>query len=79
MQKLKVNLTDYRDTKDEGGAETERNGTALVIQASWPKMEAIGAKLNDAIMELSEAVSTTEDIEINGDPSAMIANSRKTL
>ena len=27
MNKLRVNLTDYRDTKDEVGAETERDAT----------------------------------------------------
>ena len=42
----------------------------MLIQANWPKMEVIGAELNDAIMELSDA----EGIEINRDPSAMIAN-----
>ena len=78
IQKLKVNITDYKDTKDEVGAETERDASALLIQANWPKMEAIGAEFNDAIMELSEAVSTSEEgIEINGGPSEVIANFKK--
>ena len=76
--KLEVNLTDYKDTEDEVGAETERDASALLIQANRPIMEAIGAELNDEIMELSEAVSTsTEGTEINGDPSAVIANFKK--
>ena len=50
--KLKVNLTIYKDTEDEVGAETERDASSLLIQANWTKMEAIGAKLNDAIIEL---------------------------
>ena len=41
-------------------------------------MEATGAELKDAIMELSEAVSTSADgIEINGNPSEVIANFKK--
>ena len=60
------------------GAETERDASALLIQANWPKMEAIGAELNDAIMELSEAVSTSEEgIEISGNPSEVIVSFRK--
>ena len=60
------------------GAETERDASVLLIQANWPKIEAIGAELNYAIMELSEAVSTSEEgIEISGDPSEVIAYFRK--
>ena len=78
IQKLKVNLTEYKNTKDEVEAETERDASALLIQANWPKMEAIGAELNDAIMELSEAVSTSEEgIEISGNPSEVIVSFRK--
>ena len=31
MNKLRVNLTDYRDTKEEVGAETERDATVLQL------------------------------------------------
>ena len=31
VNKLRVNLTDYRDTKDEVGEETERDATVLLI------------------------------------------------
>ena len=56
------------------GAETERDASALLIQANWPKMETIRAELNDAIMELSE-----EGIEISGDPSEVIASFKKDV
>ena len=70
IQKLKVNLTEHKNTKDEVEAETERGALVLLIQANWPKTEVIGAELNDASIELSDA----EGIEINRDPGAMIAN-----
>ena len=41
IQKLKVNLTKYKNTKDEVEAETERGALALLIQAYWPKMEVM--------------------------------------
>ena len=41
-------------------------------------METIGAELNDAIVELSEAVSTSEEgTAISGDPGAVIASFKK--
>ena len=73
-----MNITDYQDTKGEMGADTKRDASALLILANWPKMEAIGAELNYAIMKLSEAVSTSEEgIEISGEPSEVIGNFRK--
>ena len=49
MNKLKVNLTDYRDTKDEVGVETESDATVLLIQNNWPRMETIANELNEAM------------------------------
>ena len=78
IQKLKVNLTDYRDTKEEVGAEEERDAPALFIQKNWPKMESIGTELNYPIVELSQLVATSEGgIENSGDPSTVIASLKK--
>ena len=77
MNKLKVNLTDYRDTKDEVGIKTERDATVLLIQTNWPRLEAIANELNEAMTTLAKAVSTANDIELEGDPSTMIDNFRK--
>ena len=78
IQKLKVNMTDYRDSKEEVGAEEERDATVLVIQKNWSKMETIGTELNDAIEELSELVAKSEEgTEISDDPSIVITSFKK--
>ena len=78
VSKLKVSFTDYRDTKEEVGAEEERDTSVVIIQKNWPKMEALGTELNDAIKELSEIVATSEEgTEISDDPSTVIDSFKK--
>ena len=72
-----MNFRYYRDTK-EVGAEEERNAKVLIIQKNWPNMEAIGTELNDAIVELSELIATSEEgTKISEDPSTVIAGFKK--
>ena len=77
MDRLKVNLTDYRGTKDEVGAKTERDATVLLIQTNWPKLEGIANELHETTTALLEAVSKANDTELEGDPSTMIDNFRE--
>ena len=77
MNKLRVSLTDYRDAKDEVWAESERDATVLLSQTNWPKLEAIANELQETMTVVSDAFSTTNDTELEGDPSTMIDNFRK--
>ena len=77
MNKMRVNLTDYRDTKDEVGAETERDATVPLIQSNWPKLEAVANQLQETSAASSDAVSKANDTELKGDPSTMINNCRE--
>ena len=55
MNELRWNITEYRDIKDEVGAETERDATVLLIQSNWPKLEAVANELQETTAALSEA------------------------
>ena len=39
ISRLRGTFTDYRDTKEEVGAEEERDESVVIIQKTWPKME----------------------------------------
>ena len=45
ISRLRGIFTDCRDTKDEVGAEDERDASVVIIQKNWDKMETVGTKL----------------------------------
>ena len=58
---LRGTFMDYRDTKDDEDATEERDIAVIVIYKNWDKMETIATSLSEAIEELAEIVSTSED------------------
>ena len=75
---LKGTFMDYRDTIHDANATEERDIAIVVIQKKWDKMETIDKSLSEAMEDLAEIVSTSEeDSEISEDPSTIIAASNK--
>ena len=75
---LKGSFMNYTDTKDDEDAAEERDIAIVVIQKKWDKMETIDKSMSEAMEDLAEIVSTSEEgSEISEDPSTIIAASNK--